>query len=266
MSRRARPVLAACALAVVQAGYTGSAAPVASAAGRPPVQAGITYGRTALGTRLRLDLFRPAVDSRRAAVIWLHGSGPSAPRSRIGYYASHFAELGYLSATIDYSQARERDAMKAVRWFRERAASLGVRPDRIFVGGYSSGAIAAVRAAEQGSGLSRPDGAVSISGYGAQSDVARSSAPLLMIHGDRDRNVPIALARRTCTATIRAGVACSFLTLHGAAHSQVTYSRRFTIWPAVDSWLRGFKSAPAPAPDPTPAPAPGGTGGTPPPA
>jgi acetyl esterase/lipase len=215
----------------------------AVASGPPRVTTGVPYAHSGAGATLRLDLYRPPSAVRRTAVIWLHGSGPPAPRSRMGYYADHFARLGYVSATIDYSEGREVDAMAAVRWVRRRASALGVYADRVFVGGYSSGARAAIGAAEHGRGLSRPDGAISISGYGQQSGVRPDSAPLLMLHGDRDVNIPYSLGRRTCSATLRAGVSCRFITLRGAAHSQITYTRRFTIWPAVDRWLRASAAA-----------------------
>jgi predicted esterase len=239
---RALHLFAAVLTATLAAAYAptrvahASARPAAT--GRTTVQTGLVYGRTRAGATLRLDLHVPEVASTSAAMIWLHGTRPTSPRSRMGYYAEHFAQLGYVSATIDYSYDGARDAQTAVAYFRRHADQLGIDPDRIFVGGYSYGAIVSIAAGENAPVARRPDGIVSIAGYSKTMHPTASSAPLLALHGDRDPNVPYSLGVGTCNAWKRAGAPCRLYTLHGAAHSAITWSRRGQIWPATDRWLR----------------------------
>jgi predicted esterase len=227
--------------------FPAASVPAAKPTGVTSVQSGIAFGKTRSGVTLKLNLHTPEIDTTSTAIIWLHGTRPSSPRSRMDYYADHFAQLGYVSATIDYTDDSVHDAQTAIRYFRRHADDLGIDPDRIFIGGYSFGAIVSVDAGENATGAARPDGIISISGYNKFGHPTAASPPLLVLHGDRDPTVPYPLGVNTCNAWKRAGAPCRLVTLKGAAHSAITYSRRNTIWPSTDRWLRSL---------------PGGGGGT----
>src|SRR5438045_2184904 len=80
---------------------------------------------------------------------------------------------------------------------------------RIFVGGYSAGAVTSLYAAEVGGGrASRVAGVVSIAGGGAEEAIDRHDPPALMFHGTRDDQVPFRWARETCSAYRHAGASC----------------------------------------------------------
>src|SRR5205085_11817253 len=106
------------------------------------------------------------------------------------------------------------------------------------IGGYSYGAIVSVGLGETATGAARPDGVISISGYSKRMAPSRSSSPLVMLHGNLDPTVPYSLATRTCAAWKRAGAPCRLVTLRGAKHSQITWTRRGQTRPAGDRWLR----------------------------
>jgi acetyl esterase len=96
---------------------------------------------------LRFRIYRP--DHRRLpALVYLHGGG-----FVIGDLDSHDSVCRYLSAhgecvviSVDYRRAPEHpfpaaveDAISAYQWVVEHTAELGLRPDRIAVGGDSAG-------------------------------------------------------------------------------------------------------------------------------
>lgn len=221
-----RILLAACVLCAATAVAPACADQVAGVA----VHRGLLYR-----SGLRLDLYRPAAPTagRGPAMVWIHGGGfVGGDRSAMEGYATALAQRGWTAVSIDYrlstpgglrrrgyvpeiTDARH-DAQAAIRWVRRRAASLGVDPARIFVGGYSAGAVTSLYAAEVGdAGVA---GVVSIAGGGAEEAIDRHDPPALMFHGTRDDQVPFRWARETCAAYRQAGVDCRLVVFPGAGH------------------------------------------------
>ena len=64
--------------------------------------------------------------------------------------------------------------------------------------------------------------------------IDRRSAPFLVVHGTRDRVVPLAQSRRLVTALRRAGIETSYLELADAGHDDLGWSR---VGPAVLAFL-----------------------------
>ena len=105
-------------------------------------------------------------------------------RADIASYAAEFARRGFVSLSVDYRlHARaflrrggygraladaQHDVQAAVRWVRLHASSLGVDERQIYAGGFSAGAITALRVGE------RPDDPGSSGNPGLSSRVAGS--------------------------------------------------------------------------------------------
>jgi acetyl esterase/lipase len=237
----------------------------ATAPAQASVERGLAFGR-ASGRTLKLDLYRSArVPSTQAPVIvWIHGGGfYEGTREEIGPYSVEFARRGYLSISIDYRLHTEsfvlrrngwkraavdaqHDAQAAVRWVRRHAVALGVDTDRIYVGGFSAGAITALRVSQRpedpgrsgNPGLSsRVSGAISVAGGGDTGSIGRGDPPALLLHGTRDGNVPYSWARETRNAYRRAGVACTLISYPGVGHSLGVLALDRRVFPAIARWL-----------------------------
>jgi acetyl esterase/lipase len=97
---------------------------------------------------LLLDLYKPKQMQKPApGLIFVHGGSWSGGNRKIyGFYCQHFAEKGYVAATIDYRLSGEapfpaaiQDVKCAIRWMRANAAKLGVDPNKIGLVGGSAG-------------------------------------------------------------------------------------------------------------------------------
>ena len=201
---------------------------------------------------LRLDLHRPASRGRHPAIVWIHGGGFTGGRRQdMDGYAAALADRGYVAATISYrlaTRAQRRrgadvvgavrsDGQAAVRFLRRRARRYGVDARRVFVGGYSAGAVGALRIAHHPRGRSsRVRGAVSIAGSADRSLIGRGDAPVLWFHGTRDRVVSYGAARSACSLARRRGGGCSLVTL-GGGH-EIVATRFSRIVSATTRWLR----------------------------
>lgn len=201
---------------------------------------------------LRLDLYRPAGDTqtRRPALVWVHGGGFSAG-SKTGVVpvdaSTTFAKLGYVVVSIDYrllgsgcagnpsqpactnaALEAKRDAQAAVRWLRANANRYGVDPSRIGIAGESAGGITATLVglfSEDVGSSGNPGfpstvrGFTSISG-GLPNGVFASPGDAwgLFFHGSSDGVVPAAWSRATAGAMLDAGVAAWLQIQEGAGH------------------------------------------------
>lgn len=120
---------------------------------RPPLPPGViertnvVYG-TGGSRPLELDLYTPAnLDRPAPAVLFIHGGAwRTGKRQDYRIYTTHFAKLGYVTATASYRLFREaaypaavQDVKCAVRWLRANAARLHIDPERIAVAGGSAG-------------------------------------------------------------------------------------------------------------------------------
>jgi acetyl esterase/lipase len=102
---------------------------------------------TVSGTTLLLDLFVPKDAAKPVPlVIWIHGGGLVRGDKASGHRILPLLPLGYAVASINYRlapaatwPAQLYDCKAAVRWLRAHAAQYGLDPNRIAVGGDSSG-------------------------------------------------------------------------------------------------------------------------------
>jgi para-nitrobenzyl esterase len=217
----------------------------------------LTYGSAVdqLGNtlELKLDMYRPAGDTTtsRPAIVWVHGGGFSGGNRTSGEIvdqANTFARKGYVNVSITYRlvaggcsaggptpscltaiRDAQHDAQAAVRFLRKNAATYGVDPSRIAIGGTSAGAITAlnVGAASDDPGTSGNPGfsssvraAVSLSGskiYGALTGPDQDAA-ILMFHGTADTIVPYQWAVTTLDEARAANLFAYLTTWEGAGH------------------------------------------------
>ncbi|MFT4034358.1 MAG: alpha/beta hydrolase [Patulibacter sp.] len=234
----------------------------------PCLRQGLTYERVSSalnpdgGTQpYALDLYRSArTPKRRAAVVvLLHGGGfVSGDRTQLRSVASALARAGFLVASIDYRlvpEARNHgagivsdldlipaaeeaaaDAVRAMQWIRAHRRTLGATADRqrYAVGGYSAGALTALRVAVRGGDRSTPSSrrwrvgaGFAFSGtecgswtkaYDCTAAYDRSDAPILLFHGETDTIVPAAWARQTCEAAHARGGGCTGYFYPGQDH------------------------------------------------
>ena len=105
------------------------------------------------GTRLRLDVYRPADDDPHddvlhPGVIQVHGGGWLAgSRFEQGIpLLNHLASIGWIGFNIDYRLSPQAtfpdhivDVKRAIAWVHENAADLGVDPEMICITGGSAG-------------------------------------------------------------------------------------------------------------------------------
>jgi acetyl esterase/lipase len=211
--------------------------------------ANITYGSAVnLSNQtiiLKLDLYKPpATDpiTSRPAIIWVHGGSFSSGNKgspELVDEANTFTKKGYVNASIDYRlepggcsagnptidcvkaiQEATQDAQTAVRFLRTNAATYGIDPARIAIGGSSAGAITALQVgyATAENPASRVRGAVSLSGASILSPIGAGDAPALLFHGTNDSAVPYQWAVNTVNAAQAAHLDVFLETWPGAGH------------------------------------------------
>ncbi len=223
---------------------------------------GLTYGSApdASGNpvTLTLDLYRPTGDrqAKRPAIVLVHGGGfanGTSKNASMVRMAKAFAQRGYVAVSINYRLlgdgggcagqdppppscvtavlAAQHDAQAAVRWLRRNAATYGVDPTRVAIGGGSAGAgtalAVAVNSGDPGTSgnpgySSKVGAAISISAAFPHSVASTlydpADSPILMFNGTADRTVAYADGVRTAADLYAAKVPIVFEGLPGAGH------------------------------------------------
>jgi len=114
---------------------------------------GVKFAELDDGTKLRLDVYRPADDDPHddilhPGVIQVHGGGWLAgSRYEQGIpLLNHLASIGWIGFNIDYRLSPQAtfpdhivDVKRAIAWVRENAEDLGVDPEMICITGGSAG-------------------------------------------------------------------------------------------------------------------------------
>jgi para-nitrobenzyl esterase len=175
----------------------------------------ITYGSAVnlenQTVTLQLDMYQPTGDTvrQRPATVWVHGgsfTNGDKTSPELVDEATTFSQKGYVNVSINYRletpgcsgtlsnciqaiQEATADAQTAVRWLRANAATYGVDPNRIAIGGSSAGAITALNVGYSSSEdpTAKVRAAVSISG--AQlvvGTVSPGDAPAMDFHCTTD--------------------------------------------------------------------------------
>ncbi len=276
--RRRRLLFAAAALVVVGAGcdlpnlFPPGAATLRY---RDPIfttvvkTADITYGSavnlSGQTVTLKLDVYRPPSSdtvTSRPAIVWAHGgsfgSGDKASPELVDE-SNTFAKKGYVNASINYRLEPDgcsaggptpeciqaileatQDAETAVSFLRTNAATYGIDPTRIAIGGTSAGAIMALQVgyATAETPASAVRAAVSLSGANLFSTIGAGDAPALLFHGTADTVVPYQWAVNTVTKAREAHLDVFLESFEGAGHVPyvqfrdqiLTQTRNFLWW------------------------------------
>jgi predicted esterase len=205
---------------------------------------------------LTLDMYRPSGDTQtsRPAIVLVHGGGfvtGDSTNSPMVRMANAFARRGYVAVSINYrllgdgncakedvpseqcvdaAFAAQHDTQAAVRWLRANAATYGVDPTRIAVGGGSAGAVTALAVAVNSTDpgdsgnpgfSSKVGGAISISGWIPHDESSlfdASDSPILMFNGTADQSLPFNDGLQTAIDLYNAHVPVVFESLEGGGH------------------------------------------------
>jgi len=118
---------------------------------------------TYAGREMHMDVFAPkGLEEARPAIVFIHGGGwKSGKRNMEAPMAIHFAQLGYVTATVEYRLSPEAlypaalyDIKTALRWLRKNAEELHLDPKKIAISGTSAGGqLAALIGATNGTAL-----------------------------------------------------------------------------------------------------------------
>jgi dienelactone hydrolase len=216
---------------------------------------------------LLLDMYRPTGDTQRSrpALVWVHGGSFSQGDKKNIVpvdVANTFAKLGYVVVSINYrllgsdcidnpsdcalaAIEAKRDAQAAVRWLRANAATYGIDPTRIGVGGESAGAITATLVglfSEDVGSSGNPGwpstvrGFVSISGGLPSGGLASAGdAPGVFFHGSADNVVPSSWSVNTAIEMLNAGVPAWLQIQDGAGH--VPWAQYRTLYLEQADWF-----------------------------
>jgi predicted esterase len=194
---------------------------------------------------LKLDMYKPPASdtiTSRPAIVWVHGGSfccGDKTSAELVDESNTFAKKGYVNASINYRlepggcsagnvtetciqaiQEAKQDAQTAVRYLRTHAASYGIDPTRIAIGGSSAGAITAMHVGyatgeDPASGVRA---AMSLSGANLLSTIGAGDAPALLFHGTNDSLVPYQWAVNTTNGAHNAGLDAFLETWQGAGH------------------------------------------------
>lgn len=216
-----------------------------------------------LSVPLRLHVFKPAAwqdsDRRPAFMIFFGGDWTWGTPLHVADWTRWAAStLGLVGVAPDYRTAARsgtspfdaaHDARAALRWVQEHASELGIDPQRVIVGGDSTGGHLALWTAltravpdtEQGDAPPfRPAALILTSAvsdtsvatgytpgrFGARADafsprhqLDARMPPVLMFHGDADRMVPYVQSVRLREALLSTGNECELIAVSGGSHN-----------------------------------------------
>jgi fermentation-respiration switch protein FrsA (DUF1100 family) len=198
---------------------------------------------TSDGLRLHAWLVKAPVEApgSRLVTLYLHGNG-----ANLAHRPGHLREIAAAGSSIlilDYrgygksaGRPTERGLYRDADAGYDRLIGMGYQPAQIVVHGESLGSAVAVDLARRRpcaglilespfTSLSAVAGAIVpligrlfASGFNTRGKIAGVRAPLLIIHGDRDRTIPYAMGRALFEA---ANEPKSFWTVAGAAHVDI---------------------------------------------
>lgn len=196
----------------------------------------------------------PRTPGPHPAVVLLPGSGGWRPA--YARFARAFADSGFVALALDYyakagrgrTQAEEMQhwpawqatIRNAVRWL-EKSQVVAGKP--IALVGYSRGAMLAISVGDS----ALPTAAI-VDYYGSGSDDDPADErmatfpPLLILHGEADSNIPVALAHRLFDRLHRKGADVEMYIYPGVEHGFNTpWSPGYSAHADADAWRRTIR-------------------------
>lgn len=220
---------------------------------------------------VRIHVFKPKgwkATDKRPGFIWFFGGGfvSGTPAQSAGW-ARRYAKEGMIGIAPDYRASKRftgtnatdcvADARAALRWAQDRAAELGLDPERIVVGGASAGGHLALWTGITKNPPGLPDNEAPLfkpaalllncpaadtskatgmrgnrfksklpgfdpDSYSPLHNLDAKMPPTLLIHGDADVTVPYAHAVALNKALTDSGNICEFVTVPGGTHKFAT--------------------------------------------
>ncbi len=209
---------------------------------------------------LLLDLYEPTgpgVPPLKPGFVIIHGRGSDKGSGKFVSWATDYAKRGYVCVSINYrveeddpptpgDDQRERnvnaaveDAVKAIGWLRANAATLGVDPTRIAIGGNSFGGVTSLftgflelgPTAEVQVVVSYAAAMSDDNNEGMESEIDADDPPVILINGDNDNLVPLSRAVDVADAAAAAGIPYEFHLMEGVGHTGVYNERKTFILP-----------------------------------
>lgn len=191
----------------------------------PNIAYGAAVNLETQAVTLQMDMYQPTGDTvrDRPAIVWVHGGsfccGDKTEADMVDE-ATTFAEKGYVNVSINYRLESPgcsgtssncaaaiaeafADGQTAVSFLRAKAATYGIDPNRIAIGGTSAGGITALNvgysssedpAARVRAAVSLSGAYLGVSGVGA---ISNGDAPAMDFHCTTDPLVPYPVATTT---------------------------------------------------------------------
>lgn len=207
---------------------------------------------------LRLDLYEPEGDTalKRPLMVWIHGGGffrggkTDGPIVRL---ATHFAQCGYVCASIEYRlalknitswfssdklrsavEAGGEDANAALCFLSDGQERFRLDRSKVIIGGGSAGAFIALQAVCGGKpascGLKIRAVLDFWGGLLDTSLMTRSCPPILIVHGTDDRIVSYNFAERLVARAKETGVDYDLRALRDEGHSPWEHMYQYITW------------------------------------
>jgi acetyl esterase/lipase len=213
---------------------------------------------------LELDLYEPENDPEplRAVVIWVHGGTfTGGDKSDLILLGEDFASRGYVLVAPNYRLKRPSggqtldpaygagDIASCVRWLRANAVTYRIDPDRIMLGGSSSGAINVLAAGYDDLVIG-----LNMNHWGYSSDVQAvvecsgklmrvdemeaGEPPFLIVHGLLDPAIPISNAVDLADQADLVGITHEQLIFPYAGHAVLNSHYEIIIPTSIDFYYR----------------------------
>ncbi len=209
---------------------------------------------------LLLDVYEPTgagVPPTKPGFVTIHGGGfETGKKSAMSGLCTEYAKRGYVCISINYRlegddpptpggteleravNAAVEDAANAVAWLKTNAATYGIDPSRIAVGGNSAGAGTSLFLGFRELGpAAAVQAVVSFAGamYGYEWEIDAGDPPVILIHGENDTIVPYPLAVLVANAAAAVGLPYELHILTGVRHAGAFRERNSYILPDGDT-------------------------------
>lgn len=205
--------------------------PILQAQDNVQVKPDIVYAT--YGTRqLELDVYRPSSGETMPGILVIRGGGwRVGDKQGFAPIARNLAAKGFVTACIEYCVLPDvqfpdpvYDTKAAVRWMRAGGKNYGVKTDAIgAIGGSAGGHLVALlgtsyqnASLEGGGGHTGVSSRVQAVVAAPVTYISKDSAPILFLHGDMDKTVPIAQSKEMLELCQKKGVRASLITVQGA--------------------------------------------------